>query len=281
MSRTISTRLLQALENLSGNDLERFCFHLRDRREEPKISRREVEDKSPVKIADLLVSKFTVLGALRVVLETLRLIDCNQEAQTLESKTKACVDKGDPKTSNGKLDRKPLQEVENYADGKFPLKAAQQGGAPVMMVKQEEMADHQREGEPSVSQSPMTAQKAQESLSSNDLERFGFHLRNRRDEPKISRRQVEKKSPVEIADVQVTKCTELGALKVAFETLRLMDCNQEAETLESKTKACVDKGDPIFRKTSNGKLDTKPSQEAENYAAGQSALQLLNKEVLL
>ncbi|XP_034467737.1 uncharacterized protein LOC117777216 isoform X3 [Hippoglossus hippoglossus] len=159
MSHTISTRLLQALENLSGNDLEKFCFHLRDRREEPKIRRGQVDEKSPVKITGLLVSTFTEPGALKVVLETLRLIDCNQEAQTLESKTKACVDKGDPKTSNGKLDRKPLQEVENYADGKFPLKAAQQGGAPVKMVKQEEVADHQREGEPSVSQSPMTAQK--------------------------------------------------------------------------------------------------------------------------
>ncbi|XP_047196910.1 uncharacterized protein LOC124852281 [Hippoglossus stenolepis] len=142
MSRTISTRLLQALESLSGNDLERFCFQLRDRREEPKIRRREVEDKSPVKIADLLVSKFTVLGALRVVLETLRLIDCNQEAQTLESKTKACVDKGDPifrKTSNGKLDTKPSQEAENYAAGQSALKAAQQGGAPVKMKKPEEV----------------------------------------------------------------------------------------------------------------------------------------------
>ncbi|XP_062255764.1 uncharacterized protein LOC133965298 [Platichthys flesus] len=166
MSHTISTRVLQALESLTGTDLERFCFHLRTRKDEPKIGRRQVDETNPVKIADLLVSKFTELGALKVVLETLRLIGCNQEAETLESETKACLDKGDPETSNGKLDRKPLQEVTNYADGKFPLKAAQQGDAPVMMIKQEEVADHKKEGEPSVSQ--MTAQKVLEEVRARD-----------------------------------------------------------------------------------------------------------------
>ncbi|XP_060936823.1 uncharacterized protein LOC133013795 [Limanda limanda] len=176
MSRTISTLILQALENLCDNDLERFCFHLRDRREEPKISRSEVEDKRPVKITDLLVSKFTELGARKVVLETLTLIGCNQEAETLESKTKACVDKGDPifhktsdgklgtnssqeaetlesktkacvdkgdpifrKTANGKLDTKPSQEAEFYAAGQSALKAGQQAGAPVTMKNPEEV----------------------------------------------------------------------------------------------------------------------------------------------
>ncbi|CAB1452784.1 unnamed protein product [Pleuronectes platessa] len=142
MSHTISTRVLQALESLTGTDLETFCFHLRDRRDEPKIRRRQVDETNPVKIADLLVSKFTELGALKVVLETLRLIDSHQEAETLESKTKACLDKGDPifrKTSDGKLDRKPSQEAEFYAAGQSALKAAQQGRAPVTMKKPEEV----------------------------------------------------------------------------------------------------------------------------------------------
>ncbi|XP_062255518.1 uncharacterized protein LOC133965127 [Platichthys flesus] len=142
MSHTISTRVLQALESLTGTDLERFCFHLRSRKDEPKIGRRQVDETNSVKIVELLVSKFTELGALKVVLETLRLIGCNQEAETLESKTKACLDKGDPifrKTSDGKLDTKPSQEAEFYAAGQSALKAAQQGRAPVRMKKPEEV----------------------------------------------------------------------------------------------------------------------------------------------
>ncbi|XP_053289045.1 uncharacterized protein LOC128449772 isoform X1 [Pleuronectes platessa] len=142
MSHKIRTSLRQALESLTGTDLEKFCFHLRDRRDEPKIRRGQVDETNPVKIVDLLVSKFTELGALKVVLETLRLIDCNQEAQTLESKTKACLDKSDPifrKTSDGKLDRKPSQEAEFYAAGQYALKAAQKGRAPVTMKKPEEV----------------------------------------------------------------------------------------------------------------------------------------------
>ncbi|XP_053289046.1 uncharacterized protein LOC128449772 isoform X2 [Pleuronectes platessa] len=143
MSHKIRTSLRQALESLTGTDLEKFCFHLRDRRDEPKIRRGQVDETNPVKIVDLLVSKFTELGALKVVLETLRLIDCNQEAQTLESKTKACLDKSDPifrKTSDGKLDRKPSQEAEFYAAGQYALKAAQKGRAPVTMKKPEEVS---------------------------------------------------------------------------------------------------------------------------------------------
>nr|XP_019948370.1 PREDICTED: uncharacterized protein LOC109633171 [Paralichthys olivaceus] len=132
MERTIKTRVLQALEDLSRKNLEKFCFHLRNRGDKPKIRTREVEKKSPVEITDLMVSKFTAVRAVKVTVETLRRIDCNQEAETLESKTKACVDTGDPifcKTSDGKLNTKPSQEAENHAARPFPLNAVQ--GAPV------------------------------------------------------------------------------------------------------------------------------------------------------
>ena len=83
MTPTISTLIFQTLEDLSSVNLDKFSFQLRDRREGPKIRCSEVEKKSPVELRDLLVSKFTEQGARKVVLETLRLIDCNQEAKTL------------------------------------------------------------------------------------------------------------------------------------------------------------------------------------------------------
>ncbi|XP_069393914.1 uncharacterized protein [Paralichthys olivaceus] len=140
MERTIKTRVLQALEDLSRKNLEKFCFHLRNRGDKPEIRTREVEKKSPVEITDLMVSKFTAVRAVKVTVETLRLIDCNQEAETLESKTKACVDTGDPifrKTSDGKLNTKPSQEAENHAARPFTSKAVK--GASVKMMRPEEV----------------------------------------------------------------------------------------------------------------------------------------------
>ncbi|XP_078107902.1 caspase a [Sander vitreus] len=78
---------------------------LKDRREESRVRYRDVENKSVLQITDLLVSTFTERGALPVVLSIVKQINCNQEAETLYSETKGCVDlKGDPtfrKTSSG------------------------------------------------------------------------------------------------------------------------------------------------------------------------------------
>ncbi|KAK2844955.1 hypothetical protein Q5P01_011614 [Channa striata] len=122
MARATITRfIMEALEDLSKKNLDKFCFQLRDRREEPRIT-------------ELLVSTFTETRALQVTLDTLRLINCNEEAKKL-GKTKALpLNKrhltnksslGDPsfrKTSDG--DFKPSQEALTYAARRGPLKAA-------------------------------------------------------------------------------------------------------------------------------------------------------------
>uniref|UniRef100_A0A3Q3LLN5 Pyrin domain-containing protein n=1 Tax=Mastacembelus armatus TaxID=205130 RepID=A0A3Q3LLN5_9TELE len=143
MNRTTIKRALKdALADLSGEGLLEFCDELRDRRTEPRITRRSVEGKSYLQIIDLLVSTYTEQGALTVVLETLRKINCNQLAETLSSKTKACADKGDPvfrKTSNGELDSKPSQEALKYRGSHQPLTAAGAGGSPGTAKKPEEV----------------------------------------------------------------------------------------------------------------------------------------------
>lgn len=84
MSRTTSKRaIVDTLEDLRKDDLEKFCFHLRDRRVNPRVTRRDVDDKSVGEIADMLVSKFTEAGAVEVTLEMLREIICNEEAARL------------------------------------------------------------------------------------------------------------------------------------------------------------------------------------------------------
>ncbi|XP_029359287.1 uncharacterized protein LOC115044438 [Echeneis naucrates] len=104
-------------------------------------------------------------------------------------------------------------------------------------------------------------------LNQDEYERFCFALLDRRGEIRVRRRDVEKKSTLELTDLLVSVFTEAGARDVTLELLRKINCNQSAKTLEVKTSLCMDKGDPTFRKTSNGELDWKPSQEARSIAA--------------
>ncbi|KAF3692258.1 Apoptosis-associated speck-like protein containing a CARD PYD and CARD domain-containing protein [Channa argus] len=85
MSKTIKLAIADTLEDLSKQDFEKFCHQLLDRREEPRVRRCRVEGKNFLDITDVLVSTFTEAGALRVALEILRRIDCNHEAQSLET----------------------------------------------------------------------------------------------------------------------------------------------------------------------------------------------------
>uniref|UniRef100_A0A671Y321 Pyrin domain-containing protein n=1 Tax=Sparus aurata TaxID=8175 RepID=A0A671Y321_SPAAU len=133
MATTIKRAIRDELENLSKTDFDKFCDELLDRREEPRILRRSVENKSTVEITQHLVSTFTEPKALQVALDTLRGINCNEAAQTLESKTriKDSVDNGDPalpKTSSGELETEPSQEAREIAAEQFPLQATGQGG---------------------------------------------------------------------------------------------------------------------------------------------------------
>lgn len=83
MAKTIKSALADTLENLSKGDFERFCHELLDRREDPRVKRNRVEDKSRLQITDVLVSTFTEEGALTVVHEILERIGCNQPAKEL------------------------------------------------------------------------------------------------------------------------------------------------------------------------------------------------------
>uniref|UniRef100_A0A7N6FBU1 Pyrin domain-containing protein n=1 Tax=Anabas testudineus TaxID=64144 RepID=A0A7N6FBU1_ANATE len=64
-----------ALEDLSKIDFDKFSHRLLDY---PEIRRRAVEGKSFLQITELLVSTFPGARALKVTLEILRLINCNE-----------------------------------------------------------------------------------------------------------------------------------------------------------------------------------------------------------
>lgn len=111
-----------------------------------------------------------------------------------------------------------------------------------------------------------------EDLRKNCFLKFCHQLRDRREEPRVRCSEVEDKTVLEITDLLVSTFTEPKALQVTLDILRQINCNNEAETLYLQTKACVDNGDPTFRKTSSGALEMQPSQEARNYAAGRRPL---------
>ncbi|XP_030013338.1 uncharacterized protein LOC115435209 [Sphaeramia orbicularis] len=114
--KSIKTEIVETLEDLSKENVERFREQLIDRREEPRVRRSKVEGKTRAGIANVLVSTFTDEGALRVTLEILRKIYCYQEAKELELRTRTRVNKGDPifrRTSDGHLDLSPSQEALN------------------------------------------------------------------------------------------------------------------------------------------------------------------------
>ncbi|XP_055084109.1 apoptosis-associated speck-like protein containing a CARD isoform X1 [Periophthalmus magnuspinnatus] len=84
----IPMRILHVLEQLEKKDLDKFLLKLQDSSEEPRIRAAEVEGKSRVDIAMLLVSRCTGPGALHRTITTLRHIGCNEEAQELEEEAK-------------------------------------------------------------------------------------------------------------------------------------------------------------------------------------------------
>ncbi|XP_068180341.1 uncharacterized protein [Antennarius striatus] len=126
MSRkTIKKEIVSTLENLPQSDFKKFRLFLRDRREGPRIRVQDVEDKSALEIAEVLVKKFTELNAREVTLELLKGIDCNEEAERFESNTKTCVDKGDPtfsKDSAGELNTEPSLEAPSFIERRATLR---------------------------------------------------------------------------------------------------------------------------------------------------------------
>ncbi|GAA6220462.1 apoptosis-associated speck-like protein containing a CARD [Lates japonicus] len=85
--KTIKNALKDTLEDLSQQNFKKFCSHLLDRREEPRVKRNRVEGKDFLDVTDVLVSTFTETGALRVAVELLKQIECTEEATRLVKET--------------------------------------------------------------------------------------------------------------------------------------------------------------------------------------------------
>lgn len=109
-------------------------------------------------------------------------------------------------------------------------------------------------------------------LMDNDLDRFLYQLWNTAEEPRIMASEVERKTRVQISQLLVSRCTESGALDRTLRTLREIGCNDQAQNLESRNKARLDKGNLTFRKSSSGDPEFSPSSEALSVAANQKPL---------
>lgn len=80
---TTKNTIAKTLWPLGKDRFEKFCFVLRDRRDDPRVSLAELDDASVETISNLLVSKFSAAKAVEVTIELLRDITCNSEADML------------------------------------------------------------------------------------------------------------------------------------------------------------------------------------------------------
>ncbi|XP_058504475.1 uncharacterized protein LOC131471760 isoform X2 [Solea solea] len=103
--------------------------------------------------------------------------------------------------------------------------------------------------------------EALEHLPEYYFNKFVFNLHQRTEEPRVRRREVEGKGVLDVTNLLLLKFTADRALPLTVETLRHIGCNQVADELLSK--APVDTGEPVLRKTPNGDLDLNRSQEAK------------------
>ncbi|CAL8355345.1 unnamed protein product [Arctogadus glacialis] len=105
MASTIRQVLQHSLEDLTKDQLKKFCASLLDRAREgePQVRRRALEDKDEIGIADVLVSTFTDAKAGSVVVETLRDIECNQIAARLEAKLEKLNPQGSRPSANSMI----------------------------------------------------------------------------------------------------------------------------------------------------------------------------------
>ncbi|XP_041648556.1 apoptosis-associated speck-like protein containing a CARD [Cheilinus undulatus] len=87
--KTIKSAIADALEDLSEENFKKFCTRLLDRKEEPRVRRRQVEGKTYLEITDLLVSTFTEVKALQVTVDLLMEARCGNDAEELLKETAA------------------------------------------------------------------------------------------------------------------------------------------------------------------------------------------------
>nr|XP_046255945.1 apoptosis-associated speck-like protein containing a CARD [Scatophagus argus] len=126
--KTIKKAIKDALENLSQNNLRKFRDELLDRREEPRVKRSQVEDKSFLEITDVLVSTYTESGALPVTVELLREIGCSDDADKLVNDTRELLPKPDTaRLSAGAAGVNTMADGEHFVD-KYQLELIQRVG---------------------------------------------------------------------------------------------------------------------------------------------------------
>ncbi|XP_039652039.1 lysozyme g-like isoform X2 [Perca fluviatilis] len=85
--KTVTSALINMLEDLTEMQLMNFRSAILDRREEPRVRRVCLEGKTRLEIADVLVSTYTESGVIDVVLETLREIGCNAQRERFAKNT--------------------------------------------------------------------------------------------------------------------------------------------------------------------------------------------------
>ncbi|XP_061573622.1 uncharacterized protein LOC133440385 isoform X2 [Cololabis saira] len=81
--------LKESLMNISAENFNAFLDALWGRKEKPRIFRVKVEGKSPLEVADVMITTFGEQRALEVAEEILRYINCNQDADELAKKAGA------------------------------------------------------------------------------------------------------------------------------------------------------------------------------------------------
>lgn len=86
--KTVKFLIVDALENLSAKDLKKFKNMLCERDEEPRVTRRSVEDADEMDLADLLVKISTERKAAQLTIETLNKVGCREQAEELSKQGK-------------------------------------------------------------------------------------------------------------------------------------------------------------------------------------------------
>uniref|UniRef100_A0A3B4WIT6 Lysozyme g n=1 Tax=Seriola lalandi dorsalis TaxID=1841481 RepID=A0A3B4WIT6_SERLL len=83
-TKTVNLALNDLLRDLAKMQYELFFNAILDRQKEPKVRRSDVEDRSRVHFAHVLISTFTESGVVEVVLEALGEIGCNAQKEKFD-----------------------------------------------------------------------------------------------------------------------------------------------------------------------------------------------------
>lgn len=86
--KSIKFLIVDTLENLPAKDLKKFKQMLCERDQEPRFSRRSVEDADEMDLSDLLVRACTESKAAELTIDSLNVLGCKNEADKLAAQGK-------------------------------------------------------------------------------------------------------------------------------------------------------------------------------------------------